>query len=251
MSTSQDVFTAALRDATQPVPQGLIDGANHPAGQRFNVYRNNITVSLIEAMHAGFPVIAKLLGQQNMDGLTRIYQRTHPPSSPLMMQYGGQFPAFLAETEQLAHLAYLPDVARLELAIRHAYHAADISAISPEMLAGLSADTLTATTLTFAPAVQIIRSDWPLFDIWKFNTEADAPKPQHGSQDVLITRPEFDPIPQLLPPGAAAWILGLMKGQSIGFAHDAALADTADFDLAEPLALLLQGGAIVSLNPRG
>ena len=32
MSTLQDAFNAALRDAIQSMPKGLIDGANRPAG---------------------------------------------------------------------------------------------------------------------------------------------------------------------------------------------------------------------------
>lgn len=249
MTPSQDLFNLSLLNPEQPVPAGLSDSAKRPAGRRFDVYRNNIAVSLREALHDGFPVIAKLLGNKNMDGLAGMYLRAHPPSSPLMMHYGAEFPAFLANTAQLAHLGYLADVARMELAIRQSYHAADATAITPDVLASLSPDALMATTITLAPAVQVIRSDWPIYDIWRFNTQENAAKPRPVPQDVLITRPEFDPIPQLLRPGAATWIEALRTGQNIGTAHDSALADTADFDLAAPLTLLLQGGALISLTP--
>lgn len=248
MNDLQELFCTALLDPEQPVPPGLSDGAKRRKDQRFNVYRNNIAVSLREAIRAGFPIITKLLGGKNMDGLAQVFLRAHPPSSPVLMHYGAKFPAFLAGTAQLSHLGYLADVARLELAIRRSYHAADTAAIAPDLLANLAPETLMRATLTFAPTVQLIRSDWPIFDIWRYNTEPDAPKPRPEPQDVLVTRPEFDPAPQLLPPGAAIWILDLMNGQSIGAAHDAALANTPDFDLTAPLTLLLQGGALISLN---
>lgn len=248
MNPSQQAFEAALLDPTLPVPNGLSDGAAHPAGRRFDVYRNNVAVSLTQAMHIAFPVITKLLGDENMDGLAGIFLRAHPPSSPLMMHYGQAFPAFLANMDQLAHLGYLADIARLELAIRRAYHAGDAAPLDPDLLASADPDALMRAKVSFAPAVQIIRSDWPIFDIWRFNTENDAAKPTPGAQDVLITRPEFDPIPQLLPPGGAVWIKALEAGQNIGAAHDTALADTANFDLAATLALLLQGGAIITLD---
>ncbi|NSY38500.1 DUF2063 domain-containing protein [Leisingera sp. ANG59] len=251
MSVSQTEFTRAMMDAGQPVPDGLIDHHAQPAGRRFNVYRNNVAVSLTEAMHSAFPVIAKLLGKQNMDGLAGIYLRQHPPSTPLMMFYGEDFPAFLEAMEQLKHLGYLGDVARLELALRRAYHAADAVPVAPEELGALAPDQLMNTRLTLAPAVDVLRSPWPIHAIWRYNTEDGAPKPELRAQDVLVTRPEFDPTPQVLPPAGAQWIRALIGGASIGEALEQAAAEDKSFDLGATLALLLQGGAITGLDSKG
>ncbi|SDW57998.1 Putative DNA-binding domain-containing protein [Ruegeria halocynthiae] len=247
MSVSQTTFHSALLDASQPIPDGLLDAEAQPAGRRFSVYRNNVAVSLTEAMHQAFPVIARLLGAQNMDGLSGIFLRQHPPTSPLMMLYGDEFPTFLEGMEQLSHLGYLPDVARLELALRHAYHAADSQSIDPDALS-IPPEDLMRARLTLAPAAQVLRSDWPVHAIWLFNTEKNAPKPQAGAQDVLITRPEYDPAPHSLPPGGAAWILRVQDGQTIGEAFETTVAETPEFDLGTTLALLLQGGAITSVT---
>ncbi len=247
MSVSQTTFHSALLDANQPIPEGLLDAEAQPAGRRFSVYRNNVAVSLTEAMHQAFPVITKLLGTQNMDGLAGIFLRQHPPASPLMMFYGEEFPAFLESMPQLSHLGYLPDVARLELALRRSYHAADGEAIAPEALA-IPPEDLMQAKLVLAPAVHVLRSDWPVHAIWQFNTQDGAPKPQAEAQDVLITRPEYDPAPHLLPAGGAAWIARIQTGQTIGNAFEATVAETPEFDLGTTLALLLQGGAITSVT---
>ena len=160
MSVSQTIFHTALLDASAPVPDGLLDSRAKPAGRRFSVYRNNVAVSLTEAMHQAFPVIAKLLGKQNMDGLAGMFLRQHPPSSPLIMFYGEAFPEFLAGMPQLAHLGYLPDMARLELGLRRSYHAADSDPAPAEALAVPPEDIMRAN-LSFAPAMQVLRSDWP------------------------------------------------------------------------------------------
>ncbi|MFC3615687.1 putative DNA-binding domain-containing protein [Lutimaribacter marinistellae] len=248
MSVSQREFHTALLAPEQPHPQGLRDGADRPAGRRFDVYRNNVAVSLTEALHDGFPVIAKLLGKQNLDGLAGIYLRQHPPASPLMMHFGAAFPAFLAGMPQLAHLGYLPDIARLELALRQSYHAGDAEPVPPQSLA-LSPEALMGATLGFAPSVQLLRSPWPIHDIWRFNTEPGAPKPRAAAQDVLVTRPEYDPLPRLLPPGGAEWITATQAGETLGTAQDRATSAAADFDLAALLAMLLGDGAITSLSP--
>ncbi len=247
MSVSQTTFRSALLDPTAARPTGLTDASGAPAGRRFDVYRNNVAVSLTEALHTGFPVIAKLLGTQNMDGLAGMFLRQHPPSSPVLMRYGAEFPDFLASLPQLSHLGYLPDVARLELALRDSYHAADAAPIDPQSLA-LPPEDLMAARVTLAPALRLLRAPWPIFDIWRYNTEPGAPRPGAGGQDVLITRPEFDPVPQLLPPGGADWILALAKGDSLAQATEAAAQAVPDFDLTQPLTLLLQGGALTSLR---
>lgn len=245
---TQDMFRASLLDAAQPVPDGLIDSENQPAGRRFNVYRNNVAVSLTEALREGFPVITKLLGQQNMDGLAGLYLRAHPPSSPLMMFYGDQFPDFIGNLQQLSHLGYLPDVARLELAMRRSYHAADSTAMDPAELAARAPDALMATRFTLAPSVQLIRSPWPVHAIWQFNTEDGAPKPAARAEDVLILRAKYDPLPHLLPNGGGAFIAALQADEPLGQAHEAALDAAPDFDPSPILALLLQNSAIVSLH---
>ena len=244
----QSLFREALLDPAHNVPAGLSDAAGQPAGARFNVYRNNVVVSLVEALHTGFPVLATLLGKENMDGLAGLFVRAHPPTSPVMVFYGAALPDFLATLPQLSHLGYLPDVARLELALRRSYHAADGDPISSERLAELAPQDLLAAQVSLAPSVRVLRSAWPIHDIWRFNTEDDAPKPTPGAQDVLITRAEFDPLLHLLPPGAAAWITVLGQGETIGAALEAAAREAPDFDMTTPLTLLLAGNAIISLE---
>ncbi|WP_170426490.1 HvfC/BufC family peptide modification chaperone [Ruegeria arenilitoris] len=247
MSVSQTTFHAALLDPSAAVPDGLLDAEDRPAGRRFSVYRNNVAVSLTEAMHQAFPVITRLLGPQNMDGLAGIFLRKHPPSSPLMMFYGEEFPEFLAGMEQLSHLGYLADVARLELALRRSYHAADSQAAATDALA-LPPEEIVLAKLEFAPSMQVVRSDWPLFSIWRFNSEEGAPKPAPGPEDVLITRPDYDPAPYLLPKGGADWIAYVQAGHTIGEAFEHTSAEFPEFDLGATLALLLQGGAITSVT---
>jgi hypothetical protein len=239
----------ALLDPDRPVPQGLQDGQGRPAGGRFNVYRNTITASLIAALEQGFPAVAALLGPVNFTAIARGFVRDHPPRSPLLMQYGAGFPAWLEAAEPLSHLGYLGDVARLELARRRAYHAADSPPLPAATLAAIPPEDLGETRLTLAPAVALLRSDWPVHAIWRFALDPDSPEPQARPEDVLITRPVFDPLTTPLPPGGAAAIGALLQGDSLGAAQDAGLAHDPGFTLTEVLSLLLAGGAIIAADP--
>lgn len=243
--TPQTAFRAALLDAAQPVPDGLTDGAGRPAGRRYAVYRNNVAVSLHEALATGFPVIEKLIGAENFRTVAGIYLRAEPPASPMLMHYGVGFPDFLARCAPLQKIAYLGDVARLELALRRSYHAADSSPADPALLQTLGEDALMSATFTLAPAVQIVRSAWPILDLWTYNTQAGAAKPTAGGQDVVILRPDFDPAPHLLPRGGADFLDTLATGAPFATALSAA---GDDFDLSATLSLLLAHGALTGIH---
>lgn len=242
-------FRAGLLDATAAPPGGLSDGQGRPAGRRYDVYRNNVTHSLIEALATAFPLVRKLIGPENFEGLARIHVRANPPKSPVMMFYGADFPDFLAQVEGLKRYPYLPDAARLDLALRHAYHAADAPPFKADSLAALTPEALAEVHLKLAPATRLVPSPWPLHDIWRYSLVPGAPKPGSAPQDVLVTRPAYDPAPHALPPGGLAWFQALARGAPLGAAQEAALEAAPDFDLETTLGLALATGALTTNQP--
>ncbi|MEM1237381.1 MAG: DNA-binding domain-containing protein [Pseudomonadota bacterium] len=242
---SQTDLTQAILAPDLPVPEGLSDGQGKAADKRFAVYRNNVAVSLTEALVTAFPTIHGLVGDQFFRAMAGVYLRAHPPASPLMMFYGGEMPAFLAGFEPVQHLPYLPDVAHIDLALRHAYHASDAEALSPEALS-IAPDALMAARLSFAPAARIVRSAYPIHGIWMMNRGGG--KPPAVAQDLLVSRPGFDPQVDLLLPGAADFLGALMDGQTVAQAIDAATTLDPETGLGPTLSLALQRGIFTTLT---
>lgn len=238
-------FRAALLTPSQNAPEGLTDGAGRPAGRRFDVYRNNVAVSLREALESGFPAVAKLIGPENFSRAAGMFLRQSPPVSPLMMHYGAGFAEFLEGVEALRPIGYLGDVARLELALRRSYHAADAPALDGARLATLSEEALSGARFTLAPATQVLCSAWPVVSIYRFTLIAGCPKPQAQAEDVLICRPAFDPEPHVLPPGGTRFVAALDKGARFAEAMQAA---GPEFDLSATLTLLLSQGALTDMT---
>jgi Putative DNA-binding domain len=241
---SQSLFAAALLDPDAPVPRGIIDPRGRPAPKRFAVYRNNVASSLIDALKAGFPTLVKLLGEDFFAAMALVFLRAHPPRSRILMLYGDDLPGFLEEFQPVAHLGYLPDMARVDQAMRESYHAADSAPLPDAEFQRLLGQDIASLRLTLAPSLRLVRSRWPIVQIWAANHEGGTgPKP--GAEDMLILRAEFDPRPQALPPGGADFIAGLLAGKTLGESLD---LGTGQIDLAAILGLLIAGRAIVGVT---
>ncbi|QPM88906.1 HvfC/BufC N-terminal domain-containing protein [Pseudooceanicola algae] len=226
----QSAFRAALLDPTCPVPEGLGDGRGGAAGRRFDVYRNNVASSLAGALVEGFPTLCRLIGEANLHRLAQPFLRAHPPRDQRIFRYGAALPDYLAAQRALDSMPWLPDIARLDLALRSAYHAADAAPIDPAHLAALSPEDLASARLHFAPSLRLLTSDWPLHDIWRKAWQADAPQPGAAAQHILITRPDFDPVPTPLTPSASRLLRALLDGAPAGVAltDDAEVAAFTD-----------------------
>lgn len=233
---TEAAFVKAVLATDLPEPPGLTRPGGAAAGKRFDVYRNNVAVSLTEALRAAFPAVEKLVGDDFFQAMSGLYLRSHPPTSPLMMYYGEQMPAFLAQFPPVAHLPYLPDVAAIELALRRAYHGADSVPFTGDDLAACDAADLATLRFSAAPTAALIDSRYPAASIWRANTIGG--EPGSGAETALITRPEFDPKVDILSPLEAATAKALLTGKTLAEA-----AETGD--IAPILTLLISRNALL------
>ncbi len=245
MIVTQSEFTAGILDPNRPAPDGLQDGAGAPTTKRFDVYRNNVAVSLTDALVSAFPVIHKLVGDEFFRAMAGVYLRTHLPDTALMMFYGDKMPKFLRRFGPAQSLPYLPDVAQLEIAMRASYHAADAAPVSTDALGQIAPDALMAATLKLAPSVQIVQSSHPIYSLWQANMVAGAPKPTKQAENVLITRPQFDPAQHLISDADTLFLTALQEGHALGVALSKA---GPGFDLGAVLGLLLRQGALTEIS---
>ncbi|WP_314959270.1 DNA-binding domain-containing protein [Bradyrhizobium cosmicum] len=246
-------FAPALLDPARTAP-AIVTGPNgKAAGKRYAVYRNNVTVSLIAALAAIYPAVQRITGADFFRAMARSHVRSNPPASPLLFEYGRDFPEFIARYEHAQAMPWLADVARIERAWLDAYHACDAAPLAPARLAAVAPERLAELVFTPHPAMRIVGSPFSAATIFAANRD-DAPVARIDAstpEDALITRPEFDVAVRHLPPGGAVFATSLMSGQPLGEAARAALDVCADFDIASNIAGLIEAGAFTSLAPGG
>ena len=243
-------FSAAIRDPDMPAPAGIVGPDGKGAVKRFNVYRNNVTVGLVNALADTFPAVQRLVGEAFFNAVARVYVRTEPPTSPLLFRYGTGFADFLERFEPARTLPYLADVARLERAWLDAYHAADSAVLDAAELGAVAPEDLALQRFVRHPAAVVLRSRFAAVSIFSANRSGapvsaiDPDVPEDG----LITRAGHDVEIRHLPPGGAAFLNALILGHTLGDAAEAAVAEAEDFDLAAAIAAMLEAGVFASLG---
>jgi Putative DNA-binding domain len=243
-------FAAGLIDPSREAPSAVVGPQGKGTAKRYNVYRNNVTVSLIEALAAIYPSVQRITGGDFFRAMARSHVRAAPPTSPLLFDYGRDFPAFIEHYEYARPMPWLADTARVERAWLDAYHAADAEPLSSDALAAIPAERLAEAVFTAHPATRIICSPFAVVTIFAANRgpdpvgRIDASTPEDG----LITRPDLDVAVRRLPPGGALFLTSLLAGRSLGEAAASALLDSSSFDIGSAIAGMIEAGAFTAIS---
>lgn len=252
MADPQSPFAAALLAPEAALPPAVVQsGAS--AKRRFDVYRNNVTSSLIEALKASFPVVCKLVGDDFFKAAATLYVRQEPPRSPLLFRYGGSFADFLDGFPPAASVPYLGDVARLEWAWLQAYHAEDRAPLTIQALAELPQESLQDLRFALHPSFALLSSRWPVVSLWAaVRQQTDKPDIDMTlGEETAVLRPGDDVTVQLLPEGGYAFLAAVAAGRTLGAAAQQAGERHAGFDLAHHLQGLFALGAVAAVIAPG
>jgi hypothetical protein len=254
MSGQQD-FVDALFDTDNACPDGLTTWNGSDPGRRFAVYRNNVMVSLIDALADTFPVTQELVGEEFFRAMAKLFVLAHPPRSPILAYYGQEFPAFVAAFPPAAPVPYLADVARLEMLRVLAYHAADAAVLTMEEISVALADVSTLPGLRFVlhPSVAVLPSQFAVVSLWGAHQglmDIAAVNPA-VPQTALVVRIGLDVNIVGIDAATGHFIEQLRQGATLAQAAAAsasAIAEFDQFDLAASLGVVMRWQTIAALN---
>ena len=243
-------FAAGLIDPSRDIPSAVVGPKGKAAAKRYNVYRNNVTVSLIEALAAIYPAVQRITGPDFFRAMARSHVRATPPTSPLLFEYGRDFPDFIQQYKYARPMPWLADTARVERAWLDAYHAADAELLSSDALAAIPPEQLADAVFIAHPATRIVRSAFAVVTIFAANRGTDPVGRIDASiaEDALITRPDLDVGVRHLPPGGAVFLTSLIAGRSLGEAAASALLNSPSFEMASGIAGMIEAGAFTAVS---
>jgi hypothetical protein len=257
---AQADFATALLDPARTPPPGLQAWNGAAVDARFAVHRNNVVVSLVQALADSFPVVQRLVGDEFFAAMAGVFVRAHPPRTPVLADYGDGVADWLARFEPAAALPYLPDMARLERARVRAFHAADVAALDPQAIGQRLAPSagLAQARIVLHPAVSTIVSDWAVVSLWfahqQAGDDAVAGVDPGVPECALVLREGDDVLVVPVARADAVFVRALQAAQPLAAAIEAAMLDAggaAPFELASALSLLIRHGAITAWHDPG
>jgi len=198
-------------------------------GERLQVYRNNVFISLRQALADVYPVVRRLVGEEFFNQLARRFVREYPSRSGNLHEFGHELARFLGELPDVSELPYLPDVAALEWALHEVFHEAE----APPFDFSKLSDPENAR-LPLHPAARLIASRYPVLAIWEAN-QADDPGVvdlDAGGDWLIVFRDGLDPAITRVSPGEFALLSALAQHMTLGEACEAAVAAEPQLDLA-------------------
>ncbi len=211
---------------------------------RMSVYRNNVAAALVNALKVRFPVTERLVGSEFFAAMALAFADGYRPTSPVLIEYGGNLPDFVRLFPPAASVAYLGDVAELEVQWWQAYHAADLAPLTAGALSGIDPDQLGDLHFTLHPAVGLLKSSFATASIWHAHHGGPGMKSLvlHGSQCVLVARSLADVTVTIIPPARFAFLNTLKDGGSLAEAVEAGLELSPDFDITPELGTFFTSG---------
>lgn len=230
------------------MPAGLVGPDGEPSLRRFSVYRNNVVAGLIDALRQSFPAVTRIVGDEFMSAMARIYVAAEPPSSPILLNYGAALACFIERFEPAATVPYLADVARMEWAWHESYHACEAPILEPTSLAGLAPHEFEHVIFTPHSSLRLVASSYPALSIWQMNVEEAEPLPVdlNQSECAIFLRPRAEVEARAVSVSSFAFLQGLIRGQTVIEALREVVRQDDLFDLGANLAELFHIGAFES-----
>ena len=261
----QNQFSSAVLSNGQPdndsrtnifdIEEAMVSGAL-PASRRLNIYRNNVAISLRNALKAVYPVIHKLVGDEFFGAMASDYIIRHPSHSGNLHDFGGQLSNFIAGFAPAGELVYLADVARLEWAYHRVFHAKNGHPFDIEKLQQI--DTVNYGDLCFvlSPACHLVRSSYPILRIWQANQESldsindssETISLDEGETLLLVTRKGLDIEFQILSAAEFSFLEACSEHKKFFIACDKANQREPECDVGEFLQKHILSQTIVDFS---
>jgi len=252
-SLQQQFSSAVLGQDTPEIDQNI--RANpFSSKQRLNIYSNNVTISLRNALRAVYPVIHKLVGDEFFNAMSRDFIVKYPSRSGNLHDFGEQLSSFIGSFAPAGELVYLADVARLEWAYHSVFHAKNSQLFNIEKLQQVHLSDYGNLSFTLSPASRLVRSTYPILRIWEANQEYnqselnDPISLDEGESLILVLRREMNIEFQTLNHTDFSFLSAIDNKENFFTACDAATSIEKNCDVGQLLQKHILSGAITDFE---
>lgn len=133
------------------------------------IYHANYTGALYATLEEMYPVCKKIVGEKYFKFATNEYITVNRSFSYSLNDYGANFADFVSTLPSAMHLAYLPDVIRLEYLIHESTLGYDARVFNFNEFYKVPAKLHSELKFRLLENGYLLESSFPVDDIWHFN----------------------------------------------------------------------------------
>jgi len=133
---------------------------------RLRAYTGGYPARIGDALEQDYPALVHVVGHRAFHLLVERYLPHVAAGIYNLNDVGGRFADVVARDDIAVEYPFAPDLVRLETAVRAAFHARDGAPLDAATLADWTLEDWDAAVLRFQPSVFLVRSQWPVRDIW-------------------------------------------------------------------------------------
>jgi hypothetical protein len=157
------IQTTFANDITHQQAKGdYFSSADFDSGELIQIYRNNYTLSLTDALKSSYSCVLRLVGEDFFKLLAKNYISEYPLNTACLQNYGDSFKQFLSNFEACKSYPYLVDIAEFERYYEQCYHSKN--------------------------AQFIMCSIYPIIDIWQLSEDSEDLDFTYQGQCVSIVK---------------------------------------------------------------
>jgi hypothetical protein len=189
------------------------------AAPRLGIYRGAYRGRLVEALRSNYPVLHRVLGDDDFAALALAWLAGHPSRVPSIRWFGRGLPDWLAgrleaDPDALPHPA-LADLARMEWAVGSSFDAADAPPLDRERLAAIEPARWPALRFAAHPSLHIVDLAWAVEPLWRALTDdehAATEPPEPRVHRLLVWRQGLETRWRALPVDEAEALAACVTG---------------------------------------
>jgi Putative DNA-binding domain len=221
---------------------------SRPVDGPIAIYRNTALSGAVDALHANYPVVARMVGTSMFDAIAVDFASAAPPQSPVLATYGEGLADWIEQQDWATEVPYLSEVASLERLFTEALFAADAEPLTIAMLTGIGPIDWAQFRLELHPATRFGWMTCPAMSLWLGHQDETPGElaPDWKAEGGLFTRPRYQIQPLLLDAPAHRFLFGIRLGEFAGTAALRTAALYPEANIGGLLTALVEAGAFTA-----
>lgn len=217
--------------------------------ERLAIYKNNTLHSLSESVVDLYPSIEHVVGRDFLIATAKEYLKVSPPHSAALLNFGLDFPDFLATFEHTKNYAYFPDLARIDMLRHQAYHATDETPLTVDQIQQIPLEELAQSQVQLPQSCHLLTSKFKTYSLWE-SIRAQSEDKIHidGMESTLIYREDLHVKTAQISQEAYYFLTKIKNRHTLGSSLEETLTEHTDCNTSELFALLINYQLIISIH---